>query len=479
MMKRPLSLFALCFSRVFPHGRALYGFAALAACAFPGGQVHAQPTSPPSATLVVESVNVVATDPTMAEVELVLSNATHDALYLTATAKSRDGVVRAAPAAPDDVVPRGRHQHITLFIRRPPGTGAAEHTDVLWVSAQAMDGSGVIRTAVDWPHDWPALAQPGAAQDPSSLLMREDDAGAFYASLDEEDFAAVDLLLQEWNTPEQRNPNGEWKLEGFRAAIDQMVLSRKWDEVRAILGRWQRAYPHSPGAALARAEAWWRYAWTLRSCACGSAERGDPATLRLFRQRLRRAQHVLSASRRDAGASPLWYEEGLAILGDGKHDKASSRAATRLFAAGIARFPQYPPLYLALADFWAPTDGAGTDWAKVEAVADLVARQTRATDGDDNYAWLYAQLSAHQQIEVDMVRDTALSWPRMRAAFGELVKRHPSADNYNLFAIFACRARDQHSYLNARMKIRGHVERDLWPSNYPVDVCDHRFMQQT
>ena len=80
-------------------------------------------------------------------------------------------------------------------------------------------------------------------------------------------------------------------------------------------------------------------------------------------------------------------------------------------------FPQSPPLYLAMADFWAPTDGAGVDWAKVEAVADLAAQQTRATDGDGNYAWLYAQLGAHQQLEVDMVRDTALSWPRMRAAF--------------------------------------------------------------
>lgn len=464
-MRRLLPLFARFFFRLSRHV-----FTMLAGCVLlSAGFAQAQPPA-----LAVESVREVAADPSAAEVELVLTNDTRDPLYLTVTAKSRDGVVRSVPATTDDPVPAGRHRHVTLFIGRP-GNNNALHTDVLWVSARETDHPEVfIRTRVDWPHDWPASGPTAHAASRGGLLPRDDDSAMFAASLGEEDFAAVDLLLNEWNTPTERNPNGEWKLEGFRAAVDYLVLTRKWDELQALLGRWRHAYPHSPGAALALAEAHWRYGWTLRGCACGPVTRGDSDALKAFRQQMHRAQRTLDDSRQYATVSPLWYEIYLNVQGDRARDRRSMRVTQRVFDEGVARYPLFQPLYLAMARYWAPNDGRRANWRAVEAVADAVAANTRATDGDDNYAWLYAQLSRYQQLDVDIVRDSAVSWPRLRASFNELVKRHPSVDNYNLFTVFACRAGDMRSYFKLRDKIQGHVERDLWPDNYSLELCDRR-----
>jgi hypothetical protein len=77
------------------------------------------------------------------------------------------------------------------------------------------------------------------------------------------------------------------------------------------------------------------------------------------------------------------------------------------------------------------------------------------------------QINDRQKIEFDLFQDSQASWPRMRDAFEQWVKRYPSDDNFNEFAAYACRAGDKEAYLGVQPKIQGHIVRGNSPAIIP------------
>jgi hypothetical protein len=439
--------------------------------------------------LRVELVREVSADASMAEVELeVVNDGLQGELYLEALAKSRDGEVRGGPTLTPEPLPAGRKVRFSVFVSRPPDVGTqhagAQHTEVLLVAVQTGAGKWVAHTRAEWAHDWPALPQPNAAQAGAAagagndgLLPRSNEAGVVAGNLADGDFAALDLLLQEWSTPQARDESGEWKLASFDDAIATLAGQNHWEDGMAFIRRWKRFNPHSPGAAVAEARLGMAHAWAaVGRCACGATARPDAVARGLFNARMKGAERALLASKKYAAANPLWYQAYLDLAVDSGRSESFVR---KLFEEAIGRHPGYAPLYISMANYWAPNDDRPAHWDELEQLAGRAAALTRATDGDDNYAWLYAQVGARLPLDVDMMRVSEVSWPRMRDAFRELVRRHPSVDNYNRFALYACRAGDRETYLTLAPKIRDHAAPDLWPGNYSRDLCDHRFMQQS
>lgn len=425
----------------------------------------------------LESFKVVATDPGFVEIELVGSNdGSLGPVFLGATAKSKDGVIRSAGFRPTSV-PVGQKVHFSVQVNRPGGR-EKQQTEFLAVLAYPSGGHPFLRNRFDWKYTWPAVAAPppgGAPDSQADLSAEQKPWQILYENLEDEDFAALDLLMEEWNNPKERNRNGEWKLDDYRGALNYASDNNDdWGEKLQRIQKWKKFNPKSAGAAIAEARHWVNYAWHIRGCLCIADKDVDPVAMRVFGERMKRAEKVLLDSRKFASGNPLWYETyvGIAIA-----TKRGDKFIEGLFEEGVRRHPYFQPLYATMADHWAPRGGGKADWKKVDELVNRAVNLTSDTDGQGNYAWLYAEISSQQKIEVDILEDSLVSWPKMRDSFEELIKRYPSADNLNEFAAFACRARDKETFLNLSVKIQGRIVDSKWPSNYSIDLCNHRFMQ--
>lgn len=430
----------------------------------------------------IESFRVVKTDPAYVEIELVGSNdGSQGELSLAARVKSKDGSVRSVAFEPVSF-PAGQTVHVSVRAIRPAGLHSSR-TDTLMVLVYQPNTSPLLRAKFEWHHLWPAISAAASEMSFGDMIINDADLSKqaqewaiFHDNLEEEDFAALDLLMEKWNTPKERDQNGDWKLDGYRLvlgeATDRSALEGK---LQRIL-RWKKANPKSAGAAIAEARYWAGYAWRVRGCRCKEGSDVDPVAMKVFRERMQRAEQALLDAREFATGNPLWYETYLEIAIDSGY---SGQFIDNLFAEAIRKHPLFQPLYVAMAGYWAPWNGSNADWEKVDTLVNLAVSLTSDTDGQDNYAWLYAQISAQHSMEVDILKDSQVSWPRMRESFKALTKRYPSADNLNEFAAFACRAGDKNTYLNVIAKIQGRIAPNKWPNNYSVDLCNRRFMQES
>lgn len=246
-----------------------------------------------------------------------------------------------------------------------------------------------------------------------------------------------------------------------------------WKDNIALIKRWRQFNRKSPWAAIAEAKYWSAYAWHIRG-GCTDCEDVDPVAMKIFHERMQQAEQVLKDSKGFASDNPLWYETYLDIVIDTKRDE---KFVQSLFDEGIRKFPHFQQLYVVMSYQWTPLYGGKADWKKVDELANYAVKLTSDTDGTSNFAWVYARISFQLRIEVDILQESLVSWSKMRDSFKEMIERYPGDENLNDFAAFACRAGDKDAYLFVRPKIQDRIIPEKWPSNYPLDLCDHRFMQ--
>jgi hypothetical protein len=80
---------------------------------------------------------------------------------------------------------------------------------------------------------------------------------------------------------------------------------------------------------------------------------------------------------------------------------------------------------------------------------------------------------SRQAIEFRPFVDSFVNWPDMKISFDALLKAYPAAENINLYAAYACRARDWQSYRVLRRQLDAQsLQPDKWPSNGQPQVCD-------
>ena len=449
------------------------GIIVLAGCSAQGPVEPAVPKPDKQGNVSIDSFRVVKTGPESVDIELVGSNdGSQGQLCLGVSAKSRDGIVRSEGFHPY-VLPVGQPFHIPAEVVRPSGSGQL-HTDALAVKVYPCGKDVMLSRIFDWPHDWPAKAEDTAGGEATANAGPVADYPwqIFFQNMSELDFASLDALIGRWNNPSERDRNGEWKLDGFRGALSYFSQISDWHDNLERIQKWRKFNPKSPGSAIAEARYWLAYAWHIRGYEYNNDV--DPVAIKLFHQRMQRAEQVLKESRSYAANNPLWYETYLELAVD---DKRGDEFTSRLFEEGIRKHPYFQPLYVDMAKRWSPWSGENADWRKVDDLVNRAMKLTKPMDGDIDYAMLYARINDGQKIEFHLFQDSLASWPRMRDSFEEMVRRYPSDDNLNEFAAYACRAGDRETYLGVRPKIQGHIVKGKWPGNYSIDLCDHRFLQ--
>ncbi len=398
-------------------------------------------------------------------------------ICLGVIAKSRDGLARSE-GFPPIIVPVGQHLGIPSRVIRPPGDKALA-TNFLMVMVYQCGKDVFLRRQFDWPYIWVAMPPDvsGHAVSETPDLGARNPWVAFSENLGDEDFASLDAEMAKWNSPKERDPDGDWTLDGFRSVfVNYAVQSRDWKKDLQRIQEWQAFNIKSPGAAIAEAKYWVAYAWHIRGS--GYTRDVDPVALRVFRERMGRAEQVLKNAKSFASSNPLWYETYLDIA---VATKRKEEFVTHLFEEGIRRHPYFQPLYTDMASLWTPytpTVRDKADWRKVNKLVNQAVALTADIDGISNYARIYAELNSKQRSEFDLFRDGLVPWTKMRDSFEDLVKRYPSVANLNEFAGFACQVGDKDTFVKLKLQIKGRVLPEKWPGNHSPDLCDHMFLRK-
>ena len=420
----------------------------------------------------IDSFRVLITTADYVDIELVGSNDdSMDELWMGVIAKSKDGTVRPTGFRPY-LIPADKPFKITSRVPRPYGLGA-QKTDVLMVMIYPRGKDVIQRHKFDWRHVWPKkAANPDSKAEEFKNLSTAKPWLILLENLTEEEFSALDNVINKWNNPGERDKNGEWKLDSFRSIFVNFATKRRsWKNDIKRIQKWRKFNPTSAGAAIAESKYWVSYAKNIR----GSDTQTDPVALRVFGERMQRAEQALKDSKDYGADNPLWYEAYLDVAVTLRRDHEFIEA---LYKEAIHRHPHFQPLYLKMAAYWAPRSGNQADWHKADEVIRQATENTAAINGEINYAMLYVQLSEMQFKENLMFDAGILSWNRMRNAFEEWVKHYPSMDNLNRFAAFACRANDKKAFFNIRPRIINRILPGRWLDAYSYDLCNQRFMQK-
>jgi hypothetical protein len=238
------------------------------------------------------------------------------------------------------------------------------------------------------------------------------------------------------------------------------------DDARRKVEAWKKAVPDSPYVEFAQARLAYASAWNARGT--GGAGSVSKEAWELFGLRLGEAEQTLYSASPALKDTPLWHHLLLAIVQDvpGSRANGHDNKADGVFALAVRTWPRYFDFYELRLTRLVPRWGGS--WGAVESFIDRWSRQLSATEGDSAYARFYASLRS-QGVTPDQTR---ADWPRMKAGFEELTARYPSAEHRNLYASYACAARDKVAFTAALAKVSPEPpDPRAWLPGHGYDAC--------
>lgn len=277
-----------------------------------------------------------------------------------------------------------------------------------------------------------------------------------------EDFDVPDRVHDEYLRSGQRSTHGLFMVEAIQYGWDLHFDTPDDAMVMRPVDRWTRARPGSRMRKLVEAIRWQRQAWVARGGGYASTVPGEG--MKLFRERLALAAKALEAAEPEGKESPIWYWVALVVAGSSGQPQAQFDA---LFEEAVTRFPHYHPLHYTRMNYLLPQWGGS-----FEAVDGFIQRsveRTREVDGEAFYAWLYVDVA--RKYDGDLFAGTMASWPRMRKGFEDMVARYPDDWNWNLYATFACRARDRETTARLLTQLGGKAMLGQASPGYTTDSC--------
>lgn len=227
----------------------------------------------------------------------------------------------------------------------------------------------------------------------------------------------------------------------------------------SFLASWRAAVPDSKFVALMQANQTHHRAWANRGG--GGADTVSPEAWELFRRGVQDAQRQLAAVPEPIRSTPVWHEYALrfALDGDGKPDPRE------VFMAAVQRWPAEAMLYRRMAYRLVPKWGGS--WETVDTFIRGATQMLEPTEGQSTYARLYVAVERDNPEEM-----TSADWKRVRQGFEDWIARHPWMRPQNLYASYACRARDKEAFTRAlALMPRENVRDDIWLKGYSFEAC--------
>lgn len=286
--------------------------------------------------------------------------------------------------------------------------------------------------------------------------------GEIAQALHEGDFARLERMHGEFLGAGARTTDGTWMVQAFEEVF-AMLVHEPPVKVERLFREWAARDPASALRPIAEAFAWQRRAWHAKGSGCYPA--ASSSSRKAFNTLLERAAAALREGETLANGSPLWHTAVMLVAGGQGRPAAELDS---LLEESARRFPAYEPLYSARLLFLLPEWQGDYDRAD-RFIRDSAAR-TAPLEGRAFYAWLYLDLARLPGCK-RLFDESRVSWPDMKAAFEDMLERHPDVWNKNLFATFACRARDVETTRRQLGELGAAAKLGAWSRGISNDTC--------
>ncbi|MCW5593967.1 MAG: hypothetical protein KIS74_17840 [Burkholderiales bacterium] len=334
------------------------------------------------------------------------------------------------------------------------------------VAALAMGGPAQAQWWNPGPKPLPGNA-PGSPQAPAEpaaydVPLYYKAGSATVTAIFNEDFAKPDRMHDEFLATGKRSTHGLFVVESLQYAWDNQFDTPEIGPMERTLAQWAKASPDSRLRRLVEAIKWQRQAWVARGGGYASSVPGE--AMSVFRDRLARATKALDSAGPEGKASPIWYWVALIVAGSSGQPASAFDA---LYEEAAGRFPSYHTIHYTRMNYLLPQWGGSFD--AVDDFVRKVVERTRESEGEAFYAWLYVDVA--RKTDGDLFKVTRASWPRMKKGFEDMVARYPDAWNRNLFATFACRARDKETTARLLTELGAAARLGQGSPGYTTESC--------
>lgn len=330
------------------------------------------------------------------------------------------------------------------------------------VSAQV----GVIAPVIPQPISPSSAPRPAFMNTPGWL-------GQEYFVQDK--FAKLEALVAEYQKSDTRIADGRHALYLLTAELSNSLRrsdSLEDQHTAEKLATWHEQFPQSALQPIVAAMQMYQTAWRARGS--GHDSNVTEEGLQIFHERNLSALKILMDNKKRSSTLPTWYEYAMFVSRDLGMPEEASR---ELFDEGIRKFPGYYGIYFAYAQQLSPSWGGSWEAADAFIVEQTAAKSNKL--GEILYMRLYAYIDKSSGQTPAFIRDSMVSWPRMRRGFEELLAAYPDGWRAHAnFAAFACRMKDATTYAKLRPKIVFTEFADVAPEGISIEVCDRRFMKK-
>ena len=288
------------------------------------------------------------------------------------------------------------------------------------------------------------------------------------ASVESDDYAALDRLAASYRSPKAITENGESSLTYFYRTLSNRYLSfdkddsEQWDARIRWAQRWVEMQPKSATAHVVLARTWFNRGMSYRGEVASRevpAANWDPYRLYVGKA----ADHLL-ANRSVAERDPYYYS----IMQHAAFRlKRPDLVEIQIFDEGAARYPYFFGLFSVSAFYRMPSYGGSFE--AIENFARHAMAHVPPKDGDVLYFRIYEDLLVNAGLHP--FGTSTFDWAVASRGIDRLVAQYPSQRNLERSAYFACIAEDRERTTRLMKQLRSTPDFNLWGSEVVYDYC--------
>lgn len=277
-----------------------------------------------------------------------------------------------------------------------------------------------------------------------------------------ENFLLLERALAEITTTNPKFSSGQPALSAVYWSFRRLMPAPGINPIEGErIARWKKSFPNSYFVKFAEARFLYASAWNVRGS--GYAGSVSKESWELYTERLQRSEEILLNAPQSLKDTPLWHNLLLAISLDTDQIRSDPQS---VFMQAVKAWPQYYDFYEVMLTRLVPKWGGS--WEQVDSFIDRWSTRQVATEGNSLYARLYISL-LNQGITPD---ETKMNWAKMKQSFSDLIARYPDPRFKNIYASYACFARDRDAYNKVMQNLPKHLLMyDEWLSGHSYEAC--------
>ncbi|MBI3528800.1 MAG: hypothetical protein HY067_12630 [Betaproteobacteria bacterium] len=275
-----------------------------------------------------------------------------------------------------------------------------------------------------------------------------------------ENFPELERLSILYGKNDKRTPSGAQKISLFDDGLNLALTpppnedEKYCDRMEKKVLNWIGAYPKSPAARIAYARALSAHAFFFRGK--GYANTVPEEAWEPFFRYENIAMDYLNKNESIASADTGWYAIKIHIA---KHLGWKRERINPFIEEALSKNVDDDRIYYAVLDYLFPKWHGDAD--QLEHFVSYVVTKTQEKRGMELYARFYAAASQFQY-KHELFSQSKASWPRMKIGFEDLLRRYPDPWNANIYAHFACLARDKEKSVELMKMIGGSPALIVW-----------------